>query len=109
MLVTAAGRPFMPDGVLRVDAVLDGAARPGPARLVSGPGLPAREQLLGADTSTLWALALWLQLMLLVTIGAVWAWHRLGRTRAWVMALPIVLLVGINVAGEAARILPNLL
>jgi sortase A len=109
LLATAAGRPFMPAGVLRVDAELDGDAVGGAARLVSTNALPASEQLMGADASTLWALVLWLQALTLLVVAAVWAWHRWGRVKAWVVFLPPLLLVGLNVAGEAARLMPNLL
>ena len=109
LLATAAGRPFMPAGVLRVDAELDGEAAGGAARLISSGALPASEQMMGADASTLWALALWLQALTLLVVAAVWAWHRWGRVKAWVVLLPPLLLVGLNVAGEAARSMPNLL
>lgn len=108
-LVTAAGRPFMPNGVLRVDAEIVGQAVVGPARNISAAALPASEQIMGASTSTLWALALWLQLLTLLTVGAVYAWHRWGRAKAWVVFLPPMLLVGLSTAGEAARVMPNLL
>jgi LPXTG-site transpeptidase (sortase) family protein len=109
LLATAAGRPFMPSGVLRVDAELDGDAVGGATRLMGPSALPAREQLMGADVSTLWALALWLQALAVLAVAAVWAWHRWGRTKAWVVFLPALVLVGLNVASEAARMLPNLL
>ncbi|MEN9643494.1 MAG: hypothetical protein RL238_163 [Actinomycetota bacterium] len=109
MLVTAGGRPYLPDGVVRVDAELDGDAVGGPPRPVTAVGLPANEKIMAADTSTLWALALWLQALIVLCIGLVWAWHRWGRAQAWVVFLPLLLLVGLAVSGEAARLLPNLL
>ena len=108
-LVTAAGRAFFPEGVLRVDADLEGQAVVGPARLISASGLPAPERLMAGDTRTLWALALWLQALIALSIGAVWAWHRWGRVQTWIVFLPALLLVGLCVSGEAARLLPNLL
>ena len=108
-LVTAAGRAFFPEGVLRVDADLEGQAVVGPARLISASGLPAAERLMAGDTRTLWALALWLQALIALSIGAVWAWHRWGRVQTWIVFLPALLLVGLCVSGEAARLLPNLL
>jgi hypothetical protein len=108
-LVTAAGRAFFPEGVLRVDAELNGQAVVGPARLISAAGLPAEERLMAGETRTLWALALWLQALIALSIGAAWAWHRWGRAQAWMVFLPALLLVGLCVSGEAARLLPNLL
>ncbi|MEK7425607.1 MAG: class E sortase [Actinomycetota bacterium] len=109
LLVTAAGRPFLPGGVLRVDAELDGVAVIGPARLISASALPAAERIMGGDARTLWALALWLQALIALSLGVVWAWHRWGRAQAWVVFLPPLVLVGLATSGEAARILPNLL
>jgi sortase A len=109
LLVTAAGRPFMPDGVLRVDADLEDEAVGGASPLVASGGLPAAEQIMGADARTLWALALWLQALVVLAFLAVWAWHRWGHARAWVVFLPPLLLVGLSAAGEAARLMPNLL
>jgi sortase A len=108
-LVTADGSAFVPSGVLRVDADLVGAAVGGPRPALTANSLPAAERPLGTDSSTLWALALWLQALMLVSVGAIWAWHRWGRPQAWIVFTPAVVLVGLGVAGELARLLPNLL
>ena len=108
LLATADGPPFLPEGVLRVDADLDGTAVGGAARLVSAANLPAEEQIMANDSRTVWALVLWLQVLIALSLGAVWAWHRWGRAQAWVVFLPPLLLVGLLASGEAARLLPNL-
>lgn len=109
LLVTAAGRPFMPSGVLRVDAELETPAVVASSRLATAESLRPEEQIMGADVRTLWALALWLQALTVLAVGAVWAWHRWGRAQAWVVFVPPLLLVGLSTSGEAARLLPNLL
>jgi len=109
LLVTAAGWPFMPDGVYRVFADLDGKAVVGPAPLISTSALPSAEKFMGTDARTLWALALWLQALIALSIGVVWAWHRWGRVQTWVVFLPTFILVGLLATGEVARFLPNLL
>jgi sortase A len=109
LLVTADGTAFLPGGVLRVDAELVGQAVIGPARIISAAALPANERVMAVDTSTLWALALWMQVLIALSIGVVWAWHRWGRAQTWVVFLPPLILVGLMTAGEAARLLPNLL
>ncbi|MEI6402112.1 MAG: class E sortase [Actinomycetota bacterium] len=109
MLVTAAGRAYLPDGVIRVDAELLQGAVGGPPRFATAATLPDDEQALRGDPSTLWALVLWLQLLILLALAAVWSWHRWGRAQAWLVFLPPLLLVGLAVAGEIARLLPNLL
>jgi sortase (surface protein transpeptidase) len=109
LLITADGTPYLPGGVLRVDAQLDGEAVGGPARTIAPGALPANERLMAGDSSTLWALALWLQALIVLSVGAVWAWHRWGRSQAWIVFLPPMMLVGLAAAGEVARLLPNLL
>jgi sortase A len=108
LLATAAGTPFLPNGVIRVDADLDGKAVGGATRAVSAADLPAEEQIMATDTRTMWALILWLQVLIALSLGAVWAWHRWGRAQAWVVFLPPLLLVGLLASGEVARLLPNL-
>lgn len=108
-LVTAAGSPFMPDGVYSVDAELDGQPTGGPARLYSADSLPLAERALAGDSSTLWALALWLQALILLSVGAAWSWNRWSRAASWIVFFPPLLLVGLSAAGEVARLLPNVL
>ncbi len=109
LLITAAGNRFLPDGLLRVDATLDGTAVGGPARLISTAALPDRERAMGTDTSTLWALVLWLQALIAVAVGFVWAWYRWGRPQAWLVFLPPLCFVALGAAGEIARLVPNLM
>ena len=67
------------------------------------------EKLMGTDPSTLWALALWLQALLLVALGGVWAWHRWGRAQAWIMFLPPTFLICLYASGQVVRLLPNVM
>lgn len=106
-LITASGAPFFPSGVLRVDADLDGTAVGGPARLASTSVDPA-ERLMAGETGSLWALALWLQGLIALTVAAVWSWHRWGRSQTWIAFTPALLFVALAASGEAVRLLPNL-
>lgn len=108
-LVTAGGRSFLPDGVIRVDAELTEGAVGGPARLYGAGVLPPEDRLMAADTRTVWVLAFWLQALIALALAAVWAWHRWGRAQTWVVFLPALALVGLSASGEVARLLPNLL
>jgi len=108
LLVTSSGSRFMPSGVLRVDADLMTPAVPAAPRVVTAKALPASEQIMGTDPTTLWALALWLQALILLAVGAIWSWFRWGPAQAWVVFLPPVALVGLFAAGEVAHLLPNL-
>lgn len=109
ILATADGAAFVPNGVVRVDAKLRKDADSGPARLVTVATLPAGEQFMASDTSTLFALVLWLQLLIALVAAFMWAWHRWSRAKAWVVFLPPLLLVGLLMSNEAARLMPNLL
>lgn len=106
-LLTAAGSPFVPSGVVRVDADLVGPAF---ARTpVAAGALPAAERPLGTDPSTAWALVLWLQALVALAIGATWSWIRWGRHPTWIVFLPPVVLVALAATGQFVRLLPNVL
>lgn len=109
VLTTASGTPFFPDGALRVDADMADTAVVGAGRVVSPSTLPSEEKVMAGDARSLWVLAAWLQALIALSIGAVWAWHRWGRVQAWVVFFPPLLLVGLFAAGEVARLLPNLM
>jgi len=108
-LVTAAGPSFLPGGVLRVDAELEGQPVVGPARLVSPVSLPENERAMSNQRDTLWALALWMQALILLSVGAIWGWLKWGRAQAWIVFTPPLALVGLSAAGELAKLLPNLM
>jgi LPXTG-site transpeptidase (sortase) family protein len=109
-LVTAAGTPFMPGGLLYVDADLVSAVQPASTQVISSPSELLRSESANAnDTSSVWALVLWLQALILVVVGAIWAWHRWGRHQTWIVFLPLTALVGYYVADQVTRLLPNLL
>lgn len=108
-LATADGPWWAPSGILRVDADLDDGAVGGPARLVTSEGLPAAERPNSGDPSELWILAFLLQLLLVLAVGMVWAWHRWGRPHAWITFVPPLLVVSSLASAEASRLLPSLL
>lgn len=109
LLVTADGRPYVPDGVLRVDAELTSTPLSGGSPAYTSKTLPDADEIMASDTANLWALALWLQALLVASVAFVWAWFRWGRARAWIVGFPLLLLVGLMVANQVARLLPNLL
>lgn len=109
LLVTADGPAFVPSGLLRVDADLAGQAVGGPARLRGIAELEPAELAMATDHRTLWVFVLWLQALLVLSVLAVWAWHRLGPAKAWAMGFPPIAFVGLSTAGELVRLLPNLL
>ena len=108
-LVTSAGPNFFPGGLLRVDAELTGQAVVGEARSVTAAGLPDDERAMSNQTDTVWALALWMQGLILLSVGAIWGWLRWGRAQAWIVFTPPLALVGLSASAELAKLLPNLL
>ena len=106
-LGTAAGTAFAPSGVVWVDADKVGAPLPS-AAVPAVPLLPG-ELPLATDTSTLWALLLWLEALVLLLVGTVWTWKRWGRAHALIIFTAPMLLVWTLMADQVARLLPNLL
>ncbi|CAB4701260.1 unannotated protein [freshwater metagenome] len=107
VLATAGGSGLNPSGVLWVDADLQGEAVGGPTRVLTSATLPGEEQAGSSDSRTLWALVLWLQLLLISVIGALWSWHRWGHALTWIVGTPVLLLVSNLVWDEFFRLLPN--
>lgn len=106
-LGTASGPPFVPSGVVLVDADMVGASLAADPPAVST--VPPSEQPLGSDTSTIWALFLWLEVLAASLAGAVWTWRRRGPVQAWLIFSAPLLLVWILTVNQATRLLPNLL
>ncbi len=119
ILTSASGTPFLPDGLVRVDATLvettlDGVetstdAFPAAARLIGPVSLPPSERAMGTDTSQLFLLVLWAQAFLIAVLAFTWARERWGRWQTWTVGLPVLLALGWAVAGQLALLLPNLL
>lgn len=108
VLATATGAPLVPSGIVRVDAELNGSPVVGPARALRASSLPREEELMAIETGTLWSLAFVLQLLIGLSVLAVWAWYRWGPAPTWIVFLPPLLLAGLAAAGEVAKLLPNL-
>jgi sortase A len=106
-LGTASGSVYVPSGVTYVDAAKVGKPLAAQSPLVTAV-LPS-ERPFGIDTSTLWALLLWLEAFALVLAGAVWTWRRQGHAQAWIVFTAPFLLVWMFIADQITRILPNLL
>jgi LPXTG-site transpeptidase (sortase) family protein len=106
-LVSARGSSYMPAGVIRVDAALVSTPQPTPALLALGP-LSASEQPMGTEPQALLPLVLWLQAVLVVALGAVFAWFRWGHWQTWLVFGPLALLVAVFTADQITLLLPNL-
>jgi sortase A len=106
-LVTATGAPFLPSGVLRVDADLSGSARTEAPLVLTT--VSRSEAPMGTDTSSLWVLAFLLQGLILASVAAVWSWRRWGRAQTWIVFFPLFVLLGYYASDQFMRLLPNLM
>jgi LPXTG-site transpeptidase (sortase) family protein len=106
-LVTATGLPYLPEEVLRVDADLVGTPAPTPPR--AAVPLTRAESALAGDRSSLTSLLLWTQALLLAACGAALLRARWGLRQTWVVAVPVLIVLGVAVSASAVQLLPNLL
>ncbi|MBN9153297.1 MAG: sortase [Microbacterium sp.] len=108
-LVSARGLPYMPSGVVSLDADLTTAAQPSGARATSYAALPDAARPMGVDTSTLWALVFALQLLIAAELALLWVLPRVGWRKAWVAFTPVFVLGGLWASVQLTLLLPNLL
>jgi sortase A len=109
ILETARGPSFIPSGVAYVDTQLVGNAKPAGVRQTTFGALPAQDLAMATDTSTVWALVFALQFLVVVEIGAVWAYRRIGAQKTWVVFVPLTVLAVLLAANQVTILLPNLL
>ena len=109
VLMTATGPPYLPKGVLRLDADLVGAAADTPALRITPDSLPSGELPLRGDSVVWWQVVLWLQALAVASAAAVWAWFRWGRRQTWIVFTGLLGAIGLQVAEQVTRLLPNLL
>lgn len=109
LLATSEGRGWRagwaPSNAVYVDAVLDGKPVAGvaPAGLTNSADLPMR-----GDTSQLFALVLWMQLLVLAVLGMVVARARWGTWQPWLVGVPVVLAALWGASSSVWVLLPNL-
>lgn len=109
VLETARGIPYVPSGVVRVDAKLVSTVHPAGQRDTRYASLRPQDRELATDVSTVWALVFALQFLLIAEAAAVYAQRKVGGPKTWIVFVPILVLAGLLVADQATRLLPNLL
>ncbi len=108
VLVTAGGSPWLPSTALWVDADTVSAGRPvGP--VVAAAMLAPTEKILATDSSAWELVLLWSGLLLLSALLIAWLRKRWAGPQLWVAAVPVILVIGLELGNEAARLLPNLM
>lgn len=108
-LETARGVPYVPSGVVRVDAQLVSAPKPAGGRATSPMALPRSDRELASDPSTVWLLVFALQALVVTEVFAVRSLGRFGLRKTWIVVTPIALAAGMVAADQISRLLPNLL
>jgi sortase A len=108
-LVSAAGLPYLPDRVLRVDAILQTAAQDSPGRVLGFSALSDDELAMAGQPSTLPTLVFALILLIVAVVGVLFAFRFWGPWQAWVVGVPVLFALGSFTASQAANLLPNLI
>jgi LPXTG-site transpeptidase (sortase) family protein len=109
ILLTADGAPFVPTGVLYVDANLTSKPQPAAAPVLTSSNLPTDENAMGTDTSAWLPIVFILQLLLIITTGLSWLRFAWGRWQTWLIGVPISGYVMLMLADQITRLLPNLM
>jgi sortase A len=109
VLATGDGTRYAPGGVLRVDADLVTPVQPTPPSVFGSASLMESERPMRGDQGALVPLLLWAQALLLAALATVYLRARWGRWQTWTVAVPVLLVLGLNVTDQAARLLPNML
>ncbi|MGC5166141.1 sortase [Luteimicrobium sp. DT211] len=108
-LVSASGTPFLPDDVVRVDATLAGTPFTTPVATLSTQELTGPELAFAGDPEAWPWLVLALGALVLVLVGRTFLASWWGRWHAWLVCLPVLLLVALLAGQETFVLLPNLL
>ncbi|MCL2804205.1 MAG: sortase [Micrococcales bacterium] len=109
VLETARGLPFMPSGVIRVDAELVSPPQPTGLRQTTFWQLPRADKEMASDYRTVWALVFALQFFVLAGAAATYSLRLVGRAKTWLVFAPVLLLAGLLVADQLILLLPNLM
>ncbi len=107
-LITTTGSRFAASGVDRVDADLVAAAQPAATPAFTAATLPANERVLGGEPGGLGPAVAWGALLAVGAFFVTGLRTYWGRWQTWVVAIPVLGYLGMEVTDNAARILPNL-
>lgn len=107
-LITGDGAPYQPTDLLRIDADLISDVQPAVARILGPSSLAAGERPGEPDTAALVPILLWAQALLGAVLAMTWLRSRWGRWQTWVAGVPVLVAVGLALADQAARLLPNI-
>jgi len=109
ILATADGPPFAPTGVVWVDADTVSAPKLAPTMVISASDLSPSELALGTEPGDWLPLVLWGEGLLVAVLAITWLRSLWGRWQTWTVAVPVLGYLGLAVADQVARLLPNLM
>jgi sortase A len=109
ILATADGPPYAPTGVVWVDADAITPPKSVPRMVISESDISPSELPLGTDTGDWLPLVLWGEALLVAALAITWLRTQWGRWQTWMVAIPVLGYLGLGVADQVARLLPNLM
>jgi sortase A len=109
ILATADGPPFAPTGVVWVDADAVTVPKPAPAMVISGSDISTSELPMGTESGDWLPLVLWGEGLLVAAVAITWLRTQWSRWQTWMVAIPVLGYLGLEVADQVARLLPNLM
>lgn len=108
-LATADGLPLAPSGVLYVDASLKGKPAETPAFAFSARALDPTEQAMATDPGGWLPLLFMFQWLVVAASLTLWLIQKWGRWQTWIVAGPVLLVLGATSADLTMSLLPNLI
>ena len=109
VLITADGTPYIPDGVLRVDAQLTSPVQPSSGVVLTAADVAPAEQPMQGDPSAWIGVVLWGQAVLIAALALTWCRMRWGGWQTWVIGVPILGFLGLALANQLLQLMPNLM
>lgn len=108
-LVTAAGTPYLPSEVVRVEATLTSEAFATPNRVIVNGAIPSAEKTLGSNLDALTPLIYLTQLLIVILIFVFWLVKRWGKVQGWLAGAPVLIWLGSIWSELVIQLLPNLI
>jgi sortase (surface protein transpeptidase) len=108
-LATADGAPYVPNGLVEVDAKLTSPPADPQGTVVDSALLAPSEQALAGDSSAAVGLVMWSALLLAASVALVWMSLVWGRWQVWIVAVPVIAALGVAVSNHIVMLLPNLM
>ena len=108
-LVTADGPALISSGVLYIDASLKGKPSETPATAFTERALEPDEKVMGSDTGGWLPLLFIFQWLVVAAVLTRWLLQKWGRWQTWIIAAPVLLVLGATTADLAMALLPNLI